>query len=160
MKIFSLQSTVYRLCGRAASCTVYPLFIWYCQNNRLTFLIGPLTKSSYKKVWNSQWMSCICIFLKFCLQWTPELAISFWWWISRKLKIPMAMPSWVATVIDFQNNFPWPYLFGWLWQLGCLEYSHAFPMPQKLIQNNKHEVSLDTSLLFSKWLFFQTSLVI
>ena len=68
------------------------------------------------------------------------------------------MPSWVATVIDFQNNFPWPYLFGWLWQLGCLEYSHAFPMPQKLIQNNFHEVCLDTSdspifkmALFSKF---------
>ena len=51
----------------------------------------------------------------------------------------MVMPSWVATVIDFQNNFPWPYSFGWLWQLGCLEYSHAFPTPQKLIQNNFHD---------------------
>ena len=60
------------------------------------------------------------------------------------------MPSWVATVIDFQNNFPWPYSFGLLWQLGCLEYSHAFPTPQKLIQNNFHDdISLAVNMYFT-----------
>ena len=63
----------------------------------------------------------------------------------------MVMPSWVATVIDFQNKIPMAILIRLAMAIG--EYSHAFPTPQKLIQNNFHDDISPTANVSEPFLF-------